>query len=87
MGRSLEELGDQKGASHIGRHVVCPGKHVSLDQIESPTVGLIGQLKVKPTTARNKFATVFVDTFSSLSFVHLQQTTNAVETLEAKLQF
>ncbi len=32
-------------------------------------------------------ATVFVDHFSGLSYVHLQKSTNAIETVEAKIAF
>ena len=53
----------------------------------STTPGLIAQLRGQPTKARYKVATVFVDHFSSLSFVHVQKTTNAEETVEAKLRF
>jgi hypothetical protein len=54
-----------------------PGQHVSVDQMESPVPGLIGQLKGKPTVARYRFATVFVDSFSRASYIHLQQTSNS----------
>lgn len=64
-----------------------PGEHVSVDQIESPVPGLIAQLKGKPTIARYSFTTVFVDTFSRASYVHLQQTSNAEETHQAKKNF
>jgi hypothetical protein len=64
-----------------------PGEHVSVDQMESPVPGLIAQLKGKPTIARYSFATVFVDTFSRASYVHLQQTSNAEETLQAEKNF
>jgi hypothetical protein len=73
--------------STIGANVTRAGQHVSVDQIESPTPGLVGQLKGVPTRARYRVATVFIDTYSSVSYVHLQQTTNAAETLEAKRQF
>ncbi|KAI2497992.1 hypothetical protein MHU86_16490 [Fragilaria crotonensis] len=36
---------------------------------------------------RYKVATIFVDHFSGLSYIHLQKSTNADETLEAKLAF
>jgi hypothetical protein len=67
--------------------ITNPGECVSLDQLESKTPGLLGQLKGAPTKARYKIATIFVDHVSNFTFVHLQQTTNAVETLEAKHQF
>jgi hypothetical protein len=61
--------------------ITVPGDCVSVDQLESRTPGLLGQLKGIPTKARFRVATVFVD------HIHLQQTTNASETLEAKRQF
>jgi hypothetical protein len=65
----------------------APGDCVSVDQLESSVPGLIGQLKGKLTVRRYKVATVFVDHFSGLSYVHLQTSTNAEETLNAKMEF
>jgi GAG-pre-integrase domain len=64
-----------------------PGDCVSVDQLESSVPGLVGQLKGSLTHKRYKVATIFVDHFSALSFVHLQLSTNAEETLQAKLEF
>ena len=64
-----------------------PGACVSVDQLESPDAGLIAQLKGTPTTARYTCATLFVDHFSDLTFVHLQKSTNANETVEGKHVF
>jgi hypothetical protein len=47
----------------------------------------MGQMKGRLTKARFKVATVFVDHYSNLSYVHLQTSTNAKETLEAKHEF
>jgi hypothetical protein len=63
------------------------GRSVSVDQLESPIPGLIGQMKGILTKKRYKVATVFVDHFTNLSYVHLQTSTNALETLEAKHEF
>ena len=41
-----------------------PGEVVSVDQMVSPTPGLIAQMTGKLTTKRYKYATVFVDHFS-----------------------
>ena len=49
-----------------------PGQIVLVDQLESSTAGFIGQLKSKLTTARHKFATVYVNQFSQFTYVHLQ---------------
>jgi Reverse transcriptase (RNA-dependent DNA polymerase)/GAG-pre-integrase domain len=64
-----------------------PGECVSVDQLETPIPALIGQLKGIPTRKRFHVATVFVDHLSGLSFVHLQQSTGAEETLAAKHAF
>jgi hypothetical protein len=64
-----------------------PGQVVSADQLTSPTPGLIAQISGILTTKRYKYVTVFVDHFSDLSFVCLQKTTSAKETLEAKRAF
>jgi hypothetical protein len=73
--------------THIAPNAMRPGEHVSVDQMESPVPGLIGQLKGTPTLARYKFATIFVDTYSRSSYAHLQQTSNADETLQAKKSY
>ena len=72
---------------HIARTVTRPGQCVSIDQMESPTPGLIAQLRGIPTKKRYKCATVFVDQYSGLSFVYLQTSTNAEETVKAKEAF
>ena len=63
------------------------GQCISVDQLESSTVGFIGQLKGKLTTQRYKYATVFVDHFSRYTYVHLQKSLTSEETLEAKRAF
>jgi GAG-pre-integrase domain len=73
--------------SNITDSVTKPGDHISVDQLILPVPGLIGQLKGITTRARYGVATVFVDTFSRYTYVHLQQTTNTAETLEAKKRF
>lgn len=67
--------------------VTRPGQCVSVDQLESQTPGLIPQLKGKLTRQRYKAATVFVDHFSRLSYIHLQRSTSSNETLQAKKAF
>jgi hypothetical protein len=64
-----------------------PGECVSVDQLESTTPGLIAQLKGIPTTQRYRAATVFVDHATRFSYVHLQKSTNAEETIQAKQSF
>jgi hypothetical protein len=64
-----------------------PGAVVSIDQMVSATPGLIAQMRGFLTRKRYTVTTVFVDHFSGLSFVYLQQTTTALETIEAKHAF
>jgi hypothetical protein len=64
-----------------------PGHCVSIDQFESPVPGMIAHVKGKPTTARYKCGTVFVDHYSDVTYVHFQKSTSATETIEAKEAF
>ena len=61
-----------------------PGQCVSVDQLVSPTPGLIAQMTGFITKQQYRYATVYVDQYSGLSFVYLQRTASAAETLEAK---
>ena len=47
----------------------------------------IAQLKGRLTKYRYKYATVFVDHFSDLSYVHLQRSITSEETVQAKMAF
>jgi hypothetical protein len=61
-----------------------PGDVTSVDQMETSTPGLVAQISGSLTTKRYRCATVFVDQGSRLGYVHLQKTSTAEETLEAK---
>ena len=67
--------------------VTTPGAMVSVDQLVSPTPGLIARMTGKFTTKRYKYATVFVDQASKLGYVYLQKTATVEETLQAKKSF
>jgi hypothetical protein len=67
--------------------VLYAGQSISVDQLESPIPGLIGQMKGIITRKQYKVATVFVDYFTNASYLHLQTSTNAIETLEAKVKY
>ena len=67
--------------------ITKPGQCVSVDQLISPTPGLIAQLRGIPTKKRYTCATIFVDHFSGYGYVHLQKSTSATETIEAKKAF
>lgn len=60
---------------------------MSVDQLVSPTPGLVAQLTGILTTKRYKYATVFVDQYSRFSYVYMQKTASAKETLEGKKAF
>ena len=64
-----------------------PGQIVSVDQLESPTPGFIAQFKGTLTKQRYKYATVFIDQYSQLSYIYLQQTITSNETVQAKIIF
>jgi hypothetical protein len=64
-----------------------PGDCVSVDQLQSTTPGLLGQMRGFLTKRRLHFATIFVDHKTSLSFVHLSESCNAEDTIEAKDAF
>ena len=69
------------------RLVVAPGLCVSVDQMESPIPGLMAHMKGTPTKRRYSAATIFVDHYSRLGYVHLQETLTAQDTLQAKESF
>lgn len=60
---------------------------VSVDQMQSLLPGFIGQLKGKLTKYRYIAATVFVDHFSRLTYVHLQHSLSSNNTIAAKRAF
>ncbi|KAL7575399.1 hypothetical protein ACA910_007307 [Epithemia clementina (nom. ined.)] len=76
--------GPEKSAT---KPVMAPGQVVSVDQLESTTVGFIAQLKGRLTHQRYKYATVFVDQFSRYSYVYLQKRITSEETVQAKKAF
>jgi hypothetical protein len=67
--------------------VTVPGSVVSMDQLVSAVPGLIGQMKGFLTHKRYTVATIFVDHFSGLSYVHLQKGATADETIDGKRAF
>ena len=72
---------------HQTREASAPGEIVSVDQLVSRTPGLIAQLRGIPTTKRYTCATIFVDQYSKFGYIHLQKSTGAIETVEAKKAF
>ncbi len=64
-----------------------PGECISIDQMASTEVGFFAQMKGKLTKKCYRCATIFVDHFSRLRFVHLQIDDSSAETLTAKRAF
>ena len=64
-----------------------PGECVSVGQLESSITGFVAQLKGKLTKRRYKCATVFVDHYSDLTYIHLHSRLTSEETVEAKRAF
>ena len=62
-----------------------PGEVVSVDQMVSPTPGLIAQMTGILTKKRYKYATVYVDQATRLGYVYLQQSATAEETIKGKI--
>jgi hypothetical protein len=69
------------------RVITGPGDCISVDQLESTTPGLIAQIRGWITRDRYRAATIFVDHYSRLSYVYLQRSTKADETVIAKRAF
>ena len=72
---------------HKPHQVTNPGKIVSVDRLLSPTPGIVAYMTFILTTKRYNYSTVFVDYFSKYSYIHLQNTTSAEETLGGKYTF
>jgi hypothetical protein len=79
--------GKETKASHEVFIATKLGKCVSIDQMASTEVRFFAQMKGKLTKRRYRCATIFVDHFSCLRFVHLQIHNSSAETLGAKRAF
>jgi hypothetical protein len=79
--------GKEFKADHEVFVVTKPGECVLVDQMTLTEVGFYAQLKGKLTKKHYKCATVFVDHFSRLQFVHLQLDDKSNETFAAKFAF
>ena len=64
----------KQNLNHEPKVILSPGELVSVDQLESPTPGLVAQVVGRLTTKRYKYATVFLDQSSRLSYIYLQKT-------------
>ncbi len=79
--------GKETKADHEVFVATKPGECVSVNHLTSTEVGFFAQLKGKLTKKCYKCATIFVDHYSHLSFIHLQLDDKSNETLAAKLAF
>jgi hypothetical protein len=79
--------GREAKASHEVFVATKPGQCVSVDQMTSMEVGFYAQTKGKLTTKQYRCATIFVDHYSCLRFVHLQINDSSVKTVAAKRAF
>ena len=79
--------GRSRKTPHKPLQVTYPGKIVSVDQLLSPTPGIVAQMTDILTTKGYKYATVCVYHFSRYSYMHLQQTASAEDILEEKHSF
>ena len=77
-----------KGKTHKPlKKAQAAGECVSVDQLVSGVPGLKAQTTGRLTRDRYKIATIFVDHFSDLDYVHVQETTSAEDTIEGKRAF
>jgi len=82
--RPWRTKGKNKGKVRVAK---AAGDVVSVDQLQSTTPGFLAQMKGSLTKRRYTAATIFVDHFSGLSYVHLQKQLTSAETVEGKQAF
>lgn len=78
FGMATKRAWRDKGAVSSLVPSTSPGQCVSVDQLESSTMGLVAQTKGAPTTQRYNSATVFVDHHTRFTFVYVQPSTDAL---------
>jgi hypothetical protein len=79
--------GKESKSSHEVFVATKPGECMSVNHMVSTQTGFFAQLKGKLTSKRYRAASIFVDHFSRLRFVHLMQDLSSEETINAKLAF
>ena len=82
-----KKWGDKPRGGYQRNLVSRPGDCVSVDQLVSPTPGLVAQMTGILTTKRYKYVTMFVDHASRLGYIYLQKSADVEETLKAKTAF
>jgi hypothetical protein len=83
----LPWCGKESKSSHEVFATTKPGECVSVDHMVSTQTGFFAHLKGKLTSKRYRAASIFVDHFSRLRFVHLMQDLLSEETINTKLAF
>ena len=78
---------ENRSSNYMTQSHLKPGDKVAVDQLVSPTPGLIAQMTGRLTTKRYKYATVYVDIASRYGYVHLQKSADAEETVQGKRIF
>ena len=78
---------DKPRTAYKNEYATNPGDFVSVDQMVSPTPGLVAQMTGSLTSKRYKYATIFVDQATKLGYVFLQKSVDAEETIKAKWAF
>ena len=73
--------------STVTRVATKPGQFVSVDKLESLMPVFIVQLKGNLTKQQYRYTTIFIDQYSCLSYVFLQQTITSDEMVQAKIAF
>jgi hypothetical protein len=79
--------GKESKSSHEVFTATKPGECISVDHMISTHVGFFAQLKGKLTSKWYRAASIFIDHFSRLQFVHLMQDLLSDETIKAKETF
>ena len=79
--------GKETKSSHEVFVATKPGECVSVDQMTSTELGFVAQLKGKLTKKRYCCATVFVNHYSCLRYIHPQVDDSSIETVAAKRAF
>ena len=79
----------RNAGGQIGRiiKITRPGQCIFVDMLESPQVGLIAHTKGRLTKKRYICATIFVNHFSDLKYVHCMSKITSEETMYAKKSF
>jgi hypothetical protein len=79
--------GKETKSSHEVFVTTKPGECLSVNQMTSTELGFVTQLKGKLTRKRYRCATVFVNHYSRLQYVHPQVNDSLIETVAAKRAF